>query len=71
MQQALEIQYKHKNMERGHELSSLGNIFCLHGNLVTLRQSHDKFDILNSNLDLVNQNKSSIAKNPDKFNKRN
>lgn len=69
MQQSLEIQYKHKHMERGHELSSLGNIFCLHGNLVTLRQSHDKFDILNSNLDLVNQNKSSIAKNPDKFNK--
>ena len=30
---------------------------------------NDKFDILNSNLDLVNQNRSSRAKNPDKFNK--
>ena len=58
-----------KIWKEAHELSSLGNIFCLCGNLVTLRQIHDKFDILNSNLDLVNQNRSSRAKNPDKFNK--
>ncbi|XP_059855732.1 zinc finger protein 350-like isoform X1 [Delphinus delphis] len=69
MQWSLEIQNKRKNTERGREHSSSGNVFHLRRNLVTLRQSHDKFDVLNSNLDLVNQNKSCVAKNPDKFNK--
>uniref|UniRef100_A0A8D1Q736 Zinc finger protein 350 n=2 Tax=Sus scrofa TaxID=9823 RepID=A0A8D1Q736_PIG len=69
MHWSLEIQNKHKNVERGHEHSSSGNIFHLHGNLVTLRQSHDKFDVLNSNLDLVNQNKNCVAKKPDKLNR--
>ncbi|KAF5917064.1 hypothetical protein HPG69_013989 [Diceros bicornis minor] len=69
MQWSLEIQNKFNNMERGHEHSSSGNIFYLCRKLVTLRQSHDTFYILNSNLDLVNQHKSCAVKNPDNFNR--
>nr|XP_015098531.1 zinc finger protein 350-like [Vicugna pacos]XP_031537399.1 zinc finger protein 350-like [Vicugna pacos]XP_031537400.1 zinc finger protein 350-like [Vicugna pacos] len=67
MQWYLEIQNKLKNVERGHEHGSSGNIFHLHRNLVTLRQSHD--NILNSSLDLTNQNKNCVVKKSGKINR--